>query len=177
MENNELRVPGLEKALEKTKENDELIRPIVDEIVNSLVDKIDNGEHFLDTQLALSVLAKSITYISQMYCNSEQHFKEELQEANNLVTNNIMAALGAFKGNDQSNNEVVYNKETVDYENFSVRRLAMLSASIIEYTLWRLTLNTNIEQELELEKENENNIELEEEKNLQENGTIQEATE
>lgn len=176
MEKVEMKVPGLERALEKTKDNDEAMRPVVDEIVESLVDKIDDPKHFLDSKLALSVLAKAITYVSQMYCNNKEHFEEELKEANKLVTENIMASLGAFKDEDQSNNKVIYNDDNVDYENFSVRRLAMLSASIIEYTLWRLTLNEHIEEELQLEKENENNIELEE-KNLQENVTIQEETE
>lgn len=149
MENINTSIPELERALETTKANDELIRPTVDEIVTNLVSKIDDEENTFDSKLAFSTLAKSIIYLTQMYCNNKEHFDNELQEANKVVTDNIMASLGAFANEEQENQKVIYNSDEVDYENFSIRRLMMISASIMEYTLWRLTLNEEIEKEKE----------------------------
>lgn len=149
MENINTSIPELERALETTKLNDELIRPTVDEIVTNLVSKIDDEENTFDSKLAFSTLAKSIIYLTQMYCNNKEHFDSELQEANKVVTDNIMASLGAFANEEQENQKVIYNSDEVDYENFSIRRLMMISASIMEYTLWRLTLNEEIEKEKE----------------------------
>lgn len=150
-------VPEVEEALEETKENDELMRPLVDEIVKSLIEKIDDPDCFLDSNSSFSVLAKSITYLSQMYCDSHDHFNDELRIVNDLVTTNVMASLGAYADDDQVFNKVVYNDE-VDLENFTLRRLMMLSASIIEYTLWRLKLNKKIEEKVQKEiQEKENN--------------------
>lgn len=143
----EFKIKGLEEALETTKNKDEKVRPYVDEYYDSIVKKIEDENLDYDLLDAFSTISKLGLCLSQSYFEDKNHFDEEYKLSRKLVSENILQALGVNADDDEKNKSgvVTYNGE-IDLDNFSLRRILMISSQLTEYALWQLTLTKTFEQ-------------------------------
>lgn len=140
-EEKEFEIKGLNEALDITKEKEEKVRPIVDEVYEKLYSYVEDNDKDFDMYDACSTLAKTGIYLSQSYFENKEEFDKEYKISKELVSNNILMSLGLYAGDEELNKNaiVTYNGE-YDINNFSLRRILMISMHLTEYALWQLTL-------------------------------------
>lgn len=136
------RIKGLDEALDITKQKEEHIRGYVEDMYEKLYNLVADKEVEFDILDAFSTLGKTGLYLCQSYFNSKEEFDKEYEISRKLVTENLLQALGVNADNEELNRNsvVTYNGER-DMENFSLRRIMMLSFLLNEYALWQLTLS------------------------------------
>lgn len=138
----------IQMAMERTKQDEVIVQPIVNEFLERIVALIDNPDENFDLRHGFLILGKSINYLSQSLCKDEAQFKEEITNSHMVVVDKFM---GAISPEMDENNVPI--EGTYDEENFSIRRLMMMSGSLIDYVYWRDALSTYAEQREKLEAE------------------------
>ena len=143
----DFQLKGLNEALEITKEKEEKVRSYVDRYYKELYDIVEDQKEDFDILDVFSTLSKVSLYFAQSYFSNKDEFDEEYQVTRKLVTENVLQSLGVNADDEKRNKEsiVTFNGE-LDLENFSLRRILMISSQITEYALWQLTLTKTFEK-------------------------------
>ena len=121
--------PVLKKAIEKTREDENIIEKTVHEFVNVLKAKIEDPNDKFNHKHGFLTAAKIINILGAYSCKDEEEFTGEIVKARKLISDNILPAIPES-----------------DQMNLSMRRLLFVAGSLPEYLYWHENLG-NIEQE------------------------------
>lgn len=117
-------------------------------IIDPLLEEIMKHEEFNIKHGFLS-LAKAMVFLTRTYYNTDEEFDSDYKKAQDVAINRIINSITP----KVENGEIV--EENYDLENLSIRRLMLAFASSIDYTFWKLEVNSYIDRaNNKLESEN-----------------------
>ncbi|MCR3758661.1 hypothetical protein [Clostridium felsineum] len=129
--------PTIQKAIKITKDNDLITKDFVDKTLSELSELISDENTEFNIKHGFQALAKCINYLGEGLCDSYEDFQNELAITHKLISEKVMQAI-----------------PSEDMENFSLRRLMILSGSLIDYVFWREALGDCVNREELDDKEN-----------------------
>lgn len=102
------------------------------------------------------IIARTIGYVSQVYCDNQEEFMQFVDRAQRLVINNVIPSLGFNANNPELNKNatVTYNGE-FDKENFRYVTILLISSSIILSADEKI-IQQKVLKQMELEEKNKN---------------------
>lgn len=139
----------IQEAMERTKQDDSLVQPVVTQFLTDIMGRVENPEDTFELRHGFLTLGKTLNYLAQALCKDYEHFQKELTSAHKTVVDKIMVSISP-KFDDEGN--VI--EGSFDDEDFSLRRLMMMSGSLVDYVYWREALSHYAEKREELETEN-----------------------
>lgn len=131
-----------QKLMEETKDKN---KKLTKEILCILEEELEKD--YIDLLDIFTILSNCIIAVAKLMTDNDENFNSELTIARNMVSENIMQALG-FNSNDSilNKNSIVEFKGTYDEENFSLRRMSMISGVILEYFLWNKSMSNALKE-------------------------------
>lgn len=118
----------IHRAVEITNHNNFITKNIVDKIFLEITDLINDKNIDFDIRNGFQALGECINYLCQLMCGSYEEFQDELTVVHNLLAKNF--------------EEMTSSSEM---EKFPLRRVMMLSGSIIDYVFWKEALGDYLE--------------------------------
>lgn len=136
----------IQEAMEKTKRDDTLVQPLVTQFLTEIMGKVEDTEDTFELRHGFLALGKTLNYLAQALCKDYEHFQTELTAAHKTVVDKLMVSISPKF--DEEGNVI---EGSFDDEDFSLRRLMMMSGSLVDYVYWRETLGQYAERREELE--------------------------
>lgn len=117
-----------------SQKDNELVTPVLEKILKVISDELDADNGFTVRQ-GYIVLIKSLVYLSQALCESEEFFRNEIDAAQKIALEKVVPAMLP----KVKEGKVI--DEEYDKENLSVRRMMMAIAQSGEYIIWRMLVS------------------------------------
>ena len=130
------------KAIEFCDNNNTLIKDTVDELLTTVVARIDNEEDKdFNLEMGILSLGRALSYLMRSTYRDKEEFDTSMRELNVLVPSKVMPSLDSKepckKCANCSDNEECHKKSGFV---FDYRNLTLVSTSLIEYINWRNNL-------------------------------------
>lgn len=140
--------PVIQNAIKNTEENSRIVESTVTLMLNSIMRKVEDKNDEFELKHGFIALGQTINYLAQTLCDNHEMFQDEMSKVSKLVTNNVMGSLGTIEECEEDSDVM---------ENYSLRRLMMLSGAIIDNIFWRESLgdySEEVAEEIKTDKTN-----------------------
>lgn len=129
--------PMYQKAIEEMKAEDGVVQETVDKILRDIMARVDNPDDKFDIIHGFKTLGKCLNYFTQTLCKDAEHFNSEIISAHGIVSDKVMRSLEPAEACPQCG---YTTGEQFNPDNFTLRKLMLISGSIIDYVFWRRAL-------------------------------------
>lgn len=115
--------PSVQKALETVAKDDAISKDFINETLNRINVLMKDKNTEFNINHGFQALGKCINFLGQLLYPSLEAFQNDLVLSHKIVVENVMESL-----------------PDEDLNNFSLKRLMMVSGSLIDYVYWRKAL-------------------------------------